>query len=83
MERLTEITAGAQNGATLSVALNALAARERYLALELDGRRYDIGAKYGLLTAQLALAFEGRDRDEVLSNLVEMLALKGDPGGVL
>jgi hypothetical protein len=27
-----------------------------------------------LLTAQLALAFDGRDRDEVLSNLVEMMA---------
>ncbi|HEX3988083.1 MAG TPA: sugar phosphate nucleotidyltransferase [Verrucomicrobiae bacterium] len=83
MERLTELTAATRNGVTLSPALNALAARERYLALELNGRRYDIGAKYGLLTAQLALAFEGRDRDEVLSNLVEMLALKGDPGGEL
>lgn len=79
MDRL----AGARNGVTLSPALNALAARERYLALEVNGRRYDIGAKYGLLTAQLALAFEGRDRDEVLTNLVEMLALKGDPGGML
>src|SRR5580704_11087905 len=79
MERL----AGARNGVTLSPALNALAARERYLALEVNGRRYDIGAKYGLLTAQLALAFDGRDRDEVLTNLVEMLALKGDHGGML
>jgi UTP--glucose-1-phosphate uridylyltransferase len=83
MERLAELTAGARNGMTLSPALNALASAERYLALELQGRRYDIGAKYGLLTAQLALAFEGRDRDEVLSNLVEMLALNGDPGGSL
>jgi UTP--glucose-1-phosphate uridylyltransferase len=83
MERLAEAVAAARNGVTLSPALNALAARERYLALEVDGRRYDIGAKYGLLTAQLALAFDGKDRDEVLSNLVEMLALKGDPGGAL
>lgn len=83
MERLVELTAATRNGVTLSPALNALAARERYLALEVNGRRYDIGAKYGLLTAQLALAFDGRDRDEVLSNLVEMLALKGDPGGEL
>ena len=45
-------------------------------ALELRGRRYDIGVRYGLLTAQLALAFEGHDRDEVLSNLVELLATK-------
>ena len=38
------------------------------------GRRYDIGVKYGLLTAQLALALAGQDRDEVLTGLVELLA---------
>ncbi|HEY3913642.1 MAG TPA: sugar phosphate nucleotidyltransferase [Verrucomicrobiae bacterium] len=83
MELLAGMAATTRNGLALSAALNALAARERYLALELDGQRYDIGAKYGLLTAQLALAFEGRDRDEVLSNLVEMLAIKGEKSGAL
>jgi UTP--glucose-1-phosphate uridylyltransferase len=58
----------------LSAALSRLARRERYLACELHGRRYDIGVKYGLLTAQLALALNGGDRDEVLSGLVELLA---------
>jgi len=58
----------------LTTALSQLAKRERYLACELSGRRYDIGVKYGLLTAQLALAFAGRDRDEVLTGLVELLA---------
>jgi len=76
MELLGETIAGTGHGGQLSTALNQLAARERYLALELKGRRYDIGVKYGLLTAQLALAFGGQDRDEVLSGLVEMLALK-------
>ena len=42
--------------------------------LELEGRRFDIGVKYGLLTAQLALALDGQDRDEVLADLVELLA---------
>jgi UTP--glucose-1-phosphate uridylyltransferase len=78
MERLGEMADGGKNKANLSSILNTLASRERYLALELQGRRYDIGLKYGLLTAQLALALDGRDRDEVLSNLLEMLALKGD-----
>ncbi len=55
-------------------ALARLAENERYLAAELAGRRYDFGVKYGLLTAQLALALSGRDRDEVLRGLVEMLA---------
>ena len=60
----------------LRLALAELAKTERYLAAELNGRRYDIGVKYGLLTAQLALSLSGVDRDEVLSNLVELLATK-------
>ena len=66
--------AGSTGGVQLSAALAKNAARERYLAAELSGRRYDIGVKYGLLTAQLALALNGGDRDEVLSHLVELLA---------
>ncbi|MGO8746642.1 MAG: sugar phosphate nucleotidyltransferase [Thermoguttaceae bacterium] len=58
----------------LSPTLAALAVRERYLALELEGTRYNIGVKYGMLIAQLALAFSGDDRDEVLARLVELLA---------
>jgi UTP--glucose-1-phosphate uridylyltransferase len=58
----------------LSPSLARLARQERYLAAELSGRRYDIGVRYGLLTAQLALALEGQDRDEVLAGLVELLA---------
>ena len=58
----------------LTGALAKLAKRERYLACELSGRRYDIGVKYGLLTAQLALALSGKDKEEVLSGLVELLA---------
>lgn len=61
-------------GVQLTPALSELAGRERYLAAELQGRRYDIGVKYGLLTAQLALALGGKDRDEVLSGLIELLA---------
>jgi UTP--glucose-1-phosphate uridylyltransferase len=59
---------------SLSPALHALAARRRYLAFALAGQRYDIGAPYGLLFAQLALALSGRDRDPVLTQLVELLA---------
>lgn len=57
----------------LSPTLARLAGRERYLAAELAGYRYDLGPKYGLLSAQLALVLAGRDRDEVLSGLVELL----------
>jgi UTP--glucose-1-phosphate uridylyltransferase len=76
MDMLQEDVAARRN-VHLSSALARLAARERFLACELDGRRFDIGLKYGLLTAQLALALSGADRDEVLSGLVELLALEG------
>jgi UTP--glucose-1-phosphate uridylyltransferase len=69
-------TAGGGGPMHLSPALARLAGRERYLALEVQGRRYNIGVKYGLLLAQLALALEGADRENVLAQLVELLALR-------
>ncbi len=68
--------AGRQGGVTLSAALAQLAKREQYLALEITDWRYDVGVKYGLLTAQLALALNGQDRAEVLAKLLELLALR-------
>ena len=62
----------------LSPALHLLAARSRHLALSVAGRRFDIGAPYGLLFAQLALSLSGRDRDRVLTQLVELLAVRAD-----
>ena len=59
---------------TLSAALAELAQHEQYLALEQHGMRYDVGVKYGLLTAQLAIALNGQDRDQVLASLLELLA---------
>jgi len=59
----------------LSSALAELVRYERYLAHELEGSRHDIGQRYGLLNAQLALALTGKDRDEVLTQIVELLAL--------
>jgi UTP--glucose-1-phosphate uridylyltransferase len=57
----------------ISNALQELARKEKYLALEMNDDRYNVGMKYGLLTAQLALALNGKDRDEVVSLLMEML----------
>lgn len=68
--------AGTRGGVHLSTALARMAAAERFLAYEMRGRRFDIGVRYGLLIAQLALALEGKDRDEVLSSMVELLAVK-------
>jgi len=64
----------AKGAPTLSAALADLARHEQYLALEDTGRRYDLGARYGLLVAQMALALNGPDRAQVLAQMVELLA---------
>ena len=66
-------TSNGMGSVQLSPVLNALADREKYLALEAKGRRYPVDARYGLLTAQLALALSGRGREEVLAILSELL----------
>lgn len=81
MDLLDRQLASGGGKATLSSALAELAKQERYLALEMRERRYDLGARYGLLNAQLALALSGQDRDEVLSELVELLALREQGAG--
>jgi UTP--glucose-1-phosphate uridylyltransferase len=58
----------------LSPTLAELATRERYLALEVKGQRYNIGVKYGLLTAQLALGLDGVDREKIMSQIIDLLA---------
>lgn len=58
----------------LSPALAKLAVRERYLAAEIEGVRYNIGVKYGLLMSQLALALSGRDRDDILTQMLDLVA---------
>lgn len=67
---------------TLSDAVAMLPARGRYLAYQLSGTRYNIGVQYGVLIAQLAIGLSGRDRDYLLTELVELLATRL-PGGPL
>jgi len=63
-----------KGNAWLSQALAELARREQVLALRKDDWRYNIGARYGLMIAQMALALSGRDRDLVMTRLLELLA---------
>jgi UTP--glucose-1-phosphate uridylyltransferase len=75
MDILSHLISHAQGSGKISLsdALNRLAEREQYLAFGKSDLRYDIGVKYGLLTAQVALALSGKDRDIVLENLLELL----------
>ncbi len=58
---------------TLSDAAAEMPSRQRYLAYQLQGNRYNIGIKYGLLLAQLAIGLAGRDRDQILTELLELV----------
>jgi UTP--glucose-1-phosphate uridylyltransferase len=65
-----------QNGAPfgLTEALALVHTRERYLALEIRGRRVDLQGSFGLLRAQLALSFSGPQREEAFGLLLEEVA---------
>ncbi len=73
-QALNEISAMTDKPVPLANALNLISSRERYLALQVDGHRHNIGMKYGLLQTQLALALAGVDRDLVLRDVVELMA---------
>jgi UTP--glucose-1-phosphate uridylyltransferase len=78
MDILGHLLEGSHAGQSIQLAdaLSILAQRERYLALEVNGSRYNIGMKYGLLIAQLAISLTGRERDRILTELVELLATR-------
>jgi UTP--glucose-1-phosphate uridylyltransferase len=57
----------------LTTALDALARRETYLALETRGTRHNLGVKFGFVEAQIALALAGVDRERMLSGLLESI----------
>jgi len=63
----------------LSTALSQLAQQEQYLALEVHGARHNISYKYGLMMAQLAISLGGVDRDQILTELVNLLAESRSP----
>ena len=57
----------------LTSALSALGHREKYLALETKGGRHNIGVKFGVVDAQIALALAGVDRERMLAGLLESI----------
>jgi UTP--glucose-1-phosphate uridylyltransferase len=83
MDLLAELVpAAGDTPLQLSSALAKLSDREKYLALEVAGVRHNIGVKYGLLTAQLALALDGKDREDILAQLVELMAQRKNAGSI-
>lgn len=58
----------------LTTALNRLIGREAYHALETQGIRHNLGVKYGVVEAQIALALAGEGRERMLGMLVNTFA---------
>ncbi|PIQ20483.1 MAG: nucleotidyl transferase [Cytophagales bacterium CG18_big_fil_WC_8_21_14_2_50_42_9] len=58
----------------LTPALQELATQDKYLALEMKGSRYDLGKKFGMLQAQIALGLAGDAHNDTLTTMVELLA---------
>ena len=73
MEMLRE-QVSAESRSQLTPVLSGFARREQYSALIIDGSRNDLGQKYGLFQAQLALALSGPERDLVLGDLLDLVA---------
>lgn len=74
-EALEQVTADERfSRPTLSDALDVLRTRHKYMAFEVLGTRYNLGIPYGLLIAQLAIGLSGRDRDHLLTEMVDLLA---------
>jgi UTP--glucose-1-phosphate uridylyltransferase len=72
------VAEAADHKPTLSDAARLLPARGRYLAYQLQGTRYNLGIKYGLLKAQLAIGLSGGDRDQILTEIVDLLAQRAE-----
>ena len=58
----------------LTTALNRLISHEAYYALETQGIRHNLGVKYGVVEAQIALALAGEGRERMLGMLVNTFA---------
>ncbi len=65
------------NNVLLTTALEEMTKTDKYLALEMKGNRYDTSKRLGLMLAQIALGLSGNMRDEVLSQMVQILAESG------
>lgn len=59
---------------TLTDALNASIAEQDHYAFEVNGRRFDLEAPFGLLHGQVAVALKSPNREQILSDLLQLVA---------
>jgi UTP--glucose-1-phosphate uridylyltransferase len=73
LDRLVSDESSESDQVSLSTALKELSRREKYLALETQGARHNVGVKFGVVDAQIALALAGVDRERMLAGLLESI----------
>ena len=78
MSSIEQLLGNPETKPTLSDALSLLRSRQKYMAYEVQGTRYNLGVQYGLLIAQLAIGLSGRHRDLILTEMVDLLATRGE-----
>jgi len=71
---LDEAISSGNDNILLTPSQQTLALKEKYLALEMPGTRYDTSKRFGLLQAQIALGMSGCVKNEVLGSIVQILA---------
>lgn len=59
----------------LTPSLAATADSESYQACEINGLRFNMGEPYGLLRAQLGMALTGEKREDIMSSIIELIAV--------
>jgi len=59
----------------LTPALQQLAITRKYLAMQMEGRRFNLGTHYGWLEAQIAFGLQSESSEELLSSIVNELAV--------
>ncbi len=69
-----DLAAAPDQKIALTPSLNTITKSERYLACQIEGRRFNLGSSYGLLRANLGMALAGPDRDEVMTSIIELIA---------
>lgn len=76
LEQLREDAAklGPGEALGLSPALDASARMGKYTATQLCGRRFDLEQAYGLLKAQIAIGLQSTNREQLLAEIIELLA---------
>lgn len=70
----SQLNSAPEKDLALTPALQILAERQAYLAMEVKGRRFDLSETHGVLQAELALGLAGQQKEELLATLLRLVA---------